>query len=569
MKFAFFRTTTLLLLGLFASQAQAYQEEVSQSFDKTVDIRIFTTERHQPLTNKPLGVTVFLQNNGEPKEFALNIRGFAHYTKRLKVGRGATQQVSLSLPATYRHSYKAREITLTVMDTRTQFSREYPIRLISRSSYYDDKTPVLMLGQFDRQPYTRSRFQDLGKIRPEFLPNHWKALANVGVMVTQLDTFKTLSNHHKTILRDWVIAGGQLVVVGGKPESVGVTHVQQHDALWGTNDAMNHPVDDDAIRMGFGFVMYTPPTRRLIMNRSFHRQLDKVSIYSEEGVDEFSRFAQSELPEVGRVDANWVMVVLLIFALLAGPIAIVRLIRRRQQPFKYLRSVIVCSLVFSAGILLTDAVLSSNSHLTTNDSFTLIDHENDRQISLMQGAIYPTRALTLNLPNNTSFTQFVGYKRGYRNESNVKYTVEDDATYQAIDGLFPARQRRAYMTKMQGKPQGRIIAKFAGSGVVVENHFQHDLNALWVRIDGRVYKVGPLAAGDVKTVSVPSARVPQEPRLGGALHGVGEVFEHYWKQGTGNKYLASAADMPEELNVFSGGSKQQRPGAHWTVGLLP
>lgn len=554
----------LLTLFALANNAHAFTPVISDRFDKMVDIRAYAAPYNKQKVNSFMSVMVEVTNNGAPRELYMGLNGFAEYAKTIRLNRGETRSLFFSLPALYRLRYN-NSVNLSVVDTKTRKNRSWDVR-ISNSSDYGSKVKVGQLGRLATSIRTSSDWRDAGKIDPVVLKTSWKALAGLELLLVERNTFERLSGGQKTNLRDWVLAGGVVYFLN--------TQQDEHDKLWQGLKAMSVVDDGAGVRMGFGVVRYMPSVpSRIRLDYSYARELSKIRHFEQVDQEDYSSFARSKLPDIGRVDATWVFIVLIVFAALAGPLGIVVLIRRRNKPFKYLGNMMLLSVVFSGGILLVDSFLAANNSLVSSDSVVLIDHQNDRQVSMTQTAVYPLTELSFELPHNAGVTVMPSV-RSYRGE-RYNLAIDDQPNHQLISGLLPVRQRRAFLTQQVTKASGRLLVTEAseGGGITVENHLQRDLISLWVQYNGKIYDVGAMSSGESRQVTHTVSRRPDAPHYRDMLASANMTVKTYWRPELSSdvkkRYLAQTAELSDDLDVLNKSTKSLDEGQHWIVGLLP
>ena len=328
---------------------------------------------------------------------------------------------------------------------------------------------------------------------PTRLPGNWLGYTSLRAVFIGPSEWEQLSDAQKTALRTWIASGGDLILVDGDADALGL----RGHRLAGSDQT-------PAVRRHFFGRIYVTSADAIEAegitltlagidgSQDRHRGLPANTSpdWGATGVRGF----RLPIPGIEGVPARAYLVILLVFSLLIGPVNYLLLRRRRQQVLVVLTAPVI-SIVFIvllAGYAVAVEGFAVYGRATT---FTILDQSiqsasTRATVSLYAAGMTPGGGLRFPRDIAVFLTGTDGI--GSRDRLSVDLTE----TQQFTGGALPARSPSNLEQIAHRPARERLSFSRESGGIAVVNGLDARLEALLYREGGRTYTLTqPLAAG--------------------------------------------------------------------------
>jgi len=381
-----------------------------------------------------------------------------------------------------------------VIDVETVFS-------VGSSSSNDSAIPALLIEEGDLLS-TNSAIITIAQQQLTFsaipkanLPADWRALSTLGVVV--LDVASVLPDPAQMdAISRWVALGGSLVLHGprGVAEStLAVSGVELQDRLRITRGESR----PDIYRHGLGRIAVNPATGpqlslgQLIPSEGWNFAADRSD---QEGPPQGCFppvFASSQLslPGVGSPPVSGLAALLIIVALVMGPIQFQMLKKRNAPPYRFLQITPLLGLFFLVSVLSFSLLSQGIAVRETVQSVTWIDQGTKQASTLARRSSFSGSLLAQRLRFDEA-SLLVPSSRTHSSRVTRRYSIDLDQGNTLSGAFMPTRAPASTASATSETFRGGLRLERDGSQLYVINELDRELNQLRVRDEsGTHYKL--------------------------------------------------------------------------------
>ncbi|MBI1373205.1 MAG: hypothetical protein GC159_10780 [Phycisphaera sp.] len=329
---------------------------------------------------------------------------------------------------------------------------------------------------------------------PEVWPDRWLAYTRYDGVMIRPDEFRKLSDGARVALRNYIDAGGTLVVIG---------------AGW------DPPADwrVDRTQLTVGVVSYAPGMGKLLVvqqddtkkwDRSIWTPLRQALSNSGKPWNKWYDVREANnkfrvVEELG-VPVRGLFVLMLVFATLIGPVNLFVLGRMKRKIWMLWTvpaiSLVACGAVFSYNLL-----AEGFTGQTRTQVITMLDQTRHHASTVGWTAFYSplTPGGGLHFSADTEVTPLVGARQG---ESGRARTVDWTNDQHLGDGWVTARVPAHFMVRKAATARERLDFAATASGVTVTNGLGVDIKRLtYMDASGKTYQAIDVPAGQKVTLT--------------------------------------------------------------------
>lgn len=457
-----------------------------------------------------------------------------------------------------------------------------------------------------------------------WLPDSWRGLGAIDVIGASPQALLE-DPADARVLRDWVFAGGVLLVE--VPEGAASPRADVLAALLGNAPSSG----ETTLQLGLGSISFILGVSRPLALDLAHElgcqrapgicdahkpaaqdqaegaltelrdDLSERHRASPRSAAEAGRAVQQRLHKLTLPRSDALLGILVVFVLAVGPLSWWWFVQRRSQPLAWVLSALGLSVLFSA-IFLTMAVLEHGLNpFGAGATVKLIDHAADLEVDVSEGFVFAPTADGTRLHDGPEGAAIaleevlcdMGYSRaadqcldgGLGSTGSVSRLGEDcDACGPRVanDGIsrhLPVRRAGWVRQRSVGPPSGRLVITESGHGLEVENHLGRDLSQLILWHRGLAWQTLDLRKGQRVTLApLEPEEIPDLVSLIPRWLGpdVTHAARRLWEDAARDRYFARAAPQRRVLRTLTtpidvldqeGGLSQE--DLWLAVGLLP
>lgn len=323
-------------------------------------------------------------------------------------------------------------------------------------------------------------------LRAEDVPLSTVPLVGLPAIALDGDVFTTLQPAQQRALTDYARSGGHLLLLGGRAEMV-------------LGASATPGLSRNSLRLGFGQVSF-PRTRAHLLDRSFRLTPPGV------GFRHGRMRSRLEVPGLTEVPVGTFTVLVIIFALLVGPVNLYVLGRKKRQPLA-LFTIPVISVAAALALVLWALADEGLQTKVTARSFTVLDQvRNEASIWSRNGYfsnLPPSRGLRFSPRTQAFFTSAAGTGRG----------ITEHGEELVLTGAWlPAREASEIFLIRHEKRRERLLVREEADGMRVENALGVRVERVLIRRrDGRFLGAEGIDAG-ASVLAAPGDDTLLDPR---------------------------------------------------------
>jgi hypothetical protein len=550
-----FALAAFLCVLLSPSGARAISEEAFSFPESGVsgDIIYEPNLGYDPLTSPRVKVRA-RNRSSQARSLVIGLKGIVSTTESALLPAGEERELFVVLPAEEDSYYFT--VTIDVPQTSEHIEK---VSYRERNNYAFGR-----LGNIHFALNATAPWHDVGQLEL-LIDSAPQSLVGLRALVIDIDSL-TPDWKYKDAVVDWLIQGGTLLLAVD-PEN------PEHDRDLFSGAAFAAPVTttERGARMqpvGLGSVFYLPEGDFLALDQSFADRILACNICGWSSVSSSNQTSLTTwLPDLVGGPSGGLLLLLLVFAVLVGPLGWRALVAKRGKPFLYLGLVTCCSIVFSGGIVLADKFVHGISTKGRMNSLSLLDQRHEKEFFHEEAVVWAPSSFSepIVAPQDASLLLF---HEAPKDRASGQKKVERGS--QVLENALPVRTHTMVVARDVAPPRGRLDVHLSGEQLIVENHLGRSLHQLEVRFEGRRYLARGVDPGAQLKLNPSKDVVPTPPVVKGLLLPAYAKLVGRLSRGElgKNRFWATSEEPDRSLPLLGTNFRSVQAGRHVIAGLL-
>ena len=393
-------------------------------------------------------------------------------------------------------------------------------------------------------------------VSPGQVPRSWVGLAGLDIVVVDHGAWSGAEFPRQAVM-DWMAMGGVclLVDVPREERSPLVAEMEEKAALF-----VEAAGAEDSFHVGLGGGAFVDREALTRSPGAFFGSLRPIVALNRPS-SEFHAADDPEIQGVGDLPFLPVLLALLVFSLLVGPVGWWYLVSKKRMGLLYYAAAPAVSLAAIVLVVAADLTYEGFSPRVSCESLQMLDQRTKRVVEVSQFGVYAPfsigrelRGTAGELPHFLAMAGRPGWRTG---PMSVRPTA-DGPVYR---GVLPARRRVWFGRQAVRVERRRLVVRREEDGIAVENHLERDLRNLLVVFEGDCAHFESLAAGEKRSAPplpedeaqkrLTTARVKTvRGTLSPPMEGIARRRQSVWQAllDTGNAYAAEVVGSdPEQV----------------------
>lgn len=493
-----------------------------RSFDPQLSVEILTGypfDARDPRRQSTLGFV--FHNFGGPRQIRIVLSGELAVSREVAVPGGETARLFLYLPlVSGLATLGFNDLDLVDVQSGQRVSSTVPP--YAGGTANPDGFTLARIGAMDSAINVTRPWSDLGVLEPgSDLPDDWRGVAGVRLLLVEQRRLRDAGSWWP-VVAPWIDMGGSLVIVRDDDAEPLALPPLPFASPWA-----------GAIqRAGLGQVAIVDRHDVAMIDADFTFVAPAFKLTADENLAQTVVSDQLGI----RSGARWqILVALVLYSLLVGPIAWWFLVGTRRRPFAYLGSVFTIAPAFCAALMGSSFWIYGVTPIALTRSVRFVDQRLDAEMIFDEAFVFAPATWNSTLRAGRS-TAFLVNPRGIDDFGTHTARLALGVDGELLDGVVPVR-RPAQVGRRGIRPlRGRLVVDQSG-GLRVENHLGHHIAKLLLWYEGVPYEIRDIGRGERREVgnrvgsdtfyafgaasflaeSEPLARRLREGQLGGRL----------------------------------------------------
>ncbi len=467
--------TIALLVGLLAAAPLAAQTPYAYDrIDETLTCRARFGLCGTIRQGGTLPIVLEFQNEGEARSIRVRTGGAMQVTGvfNLPAGRRVRRFLYVPVPADIRSSVRQLEF---VDAENGSLLKKLSVSDLSRLSYTDlgSRSDLLGITVSKRSAMTVSQKPAPGynlttnAVSPEHVPPNWVGLAGLDVVVVHHSAWSDPEFPRRAVM-DWMAMGGVcLLAEVPDGERAPVRRELAEKAAFFADVADGR----QSFHVGMGGGAFVGRETLAGSQRGFFASLGHAPGSNRPSGD-YQKVDEPQIGGVGELPFVPVLLALLVFSLLVGPVGWWYLVSRKRMGLLYYAAAPAASALAIALVVALDVSYEGFRPRVSCAAVRLLDQHTKRAIDLAQFGVYAPFAVGTELKGSAAeLPHFFGAAPGHFGQM-VPITLAPGAEGPVYRGVLPPREKVWFGRQEVQVERSRLVVRRQDGQIAVENHLE-------------------------------------------------------------------------------------------------